>query len=82
MYTNAPYPGLTLGCYLVWLVLSWAMMLSLLVSIISKCSEEHGDDTDRVWLFPVAGLVLRYEKLLSEKQVDHSLYRLMLVWAH
>ena len=74
MYTNAPYPGLTLGSYLIWVILSSALMLSLLVAIIGKSTEAHGDDSDKVWLFPVAGLVLRYEKLLSEKQVDHSCY--------
>ncbi len=72
MYTDAPYPGLTLGSYLIWVVLSSALMLSLLVAIIGKSKEARGDDMDRVWLFPVAGLVLRYEKLLSEKQVEHS----------
>ena len=49
-------------------------MLSLLVAIIGKSSEAHGDDMDKVLLFPVAGLVLRYEKLLSEKQVNHFFF--------
>jgi hypothetical protein len=69
MYNDAPYPGLFLGSYLIWLVLSSVLMLSLLVTIINKSSEVHGADMDRIWLFPLAGLVLRYEKLLSEKQV-------------
>jgi hypothetical protein len=73
MYSDAPYPGLILGSYLIWLVLSSALMLSLLVAIIGKSTEAHGDDSDKVWLFPVAGLVLRYEKLLSERQVDQML---------
>ncbi len=71
---DAPYPGLTLGSYLIWVVLSSVLMLSLLLAIMSKSAEAHGEDTDKVWLFPVAGLVLRYEKLLSEKQVHNRLY--------
>jgi hypothetical protein len=74
MYSDAPYPGLTLGSYLIWVILSSALMLSLLVAIIRKSTDAADDGMDKVWLFPVAELVLRYEKLLSEKQVDHCLY--------
>ena len=73
IYTDTAFPGLILGSYLIWLALSSVLMLSLLVSIIGKSSERHRDDMDKVWFFPVASIVLQYEKLLSRKQVDCSL---------
>jgi hypothetical protein len=69
IYRDAQDPGLVVVAYLAWVVLSSVLLLNLLIAMMSKTFEKDDEDTDRVWMFPFAALVLRYERLLSEKKV-------------
>jgi hypothetical protein len=69
VYAKTPNPTLTLLIYLLWVVLSTVLLLNLLIAMMSKTFDTHDDDTHRIWLFPFASLVLRYEDLFSQKKV-------------
>ena len=44
-------------------------LLNLLVAMMGKTFKQNDDDTDRIWIFPFAALVLKYEGLLSDDEV-------------
>mmetsp|Transcript_86158 Transcript_86158/g.229996 ORF Transcript_86158/g.229996 Transcript_86158/m.229996 type:complete len:190 (-) Transcript_86158:1374-1943(-) len=64
LYPVAETPGLYLTVYLVWVVLSNVLMLNLLIAMMTKTFDDDSEDVRRVWTFPFAQLVLRYEQLL------------------
>jgi hypothetical protein len=61
---------LVLAAFIVWLCLSNVLMINLLIAMMSKSFESHDEDTNRIWLFPFAALVLRYERRLSKSKVQ------------
>ena len=69
VYARTPNGTLTLLAYLLWVVLSTVLLLNLLIAMMSKTFDTHDGDTHRIWLFPFAALVLRYEDLFPEKTV-------------
>jgi hypothetical protein len=66
--SNSPF--LVLLVYLIWVVLSSVLLLNLLIAMMGKTFQIDDEDTDRIWTFPFAALVLKYEKLLTDDQVD------------
>ncbi len=54
-------------------MLSSVLLMSLLIAMMGKTFEENDQDTDRIWIFPFAALVLKYERLLSTKEVRRLL---------
>ncbi len=38
--------------------------------MMSKTFDRDSEDTHRIWIFPFANLVLRYERMLSVRQQD------------
>jgi hypothetical protein len=69
-YTESHSPSLVLLVYLVWVVLSSVLLLNLLIAMMGKTFQRDDEDTDRIWTFPFAALVLKYEKLLTNDQVN------------
>ena len=43
-------------------------MMNLLIAMMGQTFFEDQEDMHRIWFFPFASLVLRYEKLLSQSQ--------------
>ena len=72
-FENAISPGLALLVYLIWVVLSSVLLLNLLIAMMGKTFKKDDEDTDRIWIFPFAALVLKYERMLSEKEASFSL---------
>jgi hypothetical protein len=70
-------PRLALLVYLVWVVLSSVLLLNLLIAMMGKTFQRDNEDTDRIWTFPFAALVLKYEKLRSNDQVRAHLIQIM-----
>jgi hypothetical protein len=70
-------PRLALLVYLVWVVLSSVLLLNLLIAMMGKTFQRDNEDTDRIWTFPFAALVLKYEKLRSNDQVRAYLIQIM-----
>jgi hypothetical protein len=69
VYWRTPNPALVLAAFIAWLCLSNALMINLLIAMMTKSFESHDEDTHRIWLFPFAALVLRYEHRLSKSKV-------------
>ena len=65
---NAESFALTLTLYVAWVVLSSVLMLNLIIAMMGKTFADDAGDTHRIWIFPFAALVLKYEKLLSKRQ--------------
>jgi hypothetical protein len=38
--------------------------------MMGKRFDKDSEDTHRIWIFPFANLVLRYERMLSAKKLD------------
>jgi hypothetical protein len=74
VYERTPNATLTLLTYILWVVLSTVLLLNLLIAMMSKTFDTHDGDTHRIWLFPFAALVLRYEDLFPEKTVVSQPY--------
>ena len=43
------------------------------IAMMGKTFDKYSEDTHRIWIFPFANLVLRYERLLPRRQ--RELYR-------
>jgi hypothetical protein len=59
---------LILTLYVAWVVLSSVLMLNLIIAMMGKTFNDSTCDTHRIWIFPFAALVLKYEKMLSLQQ--------------
>jgi hypothetical protein len=66
--SNAESFTLILTLYVSWVVLSSVLMLNLIIAMMGKTFNDSTCDTHRIWIFPFAALVLKYEKLLSLQQ--------------
>lgn len=64
---NSQTPSLALVLQLVWVVLSEVLLLNLLIAMMSRTFDDDNRDAHRIWIFPFAHQVLRYEKRLSYK---------------
>jgi hypothetical protein len=57
--------ALMLTLYVAWVVLSSVMMLNLIIAMMGKTFSDDAVATHRIWIFPFAALVLKYEKMLT-----------------
>jgi hypothetical protein len=69
IYEDSNSPSLTLLAYIVWVVFSSVLLLNLLIAMMGKTFQRDDEDTDRIWTFPFASLVLKYERMLTKEQV-------------
>jgi hypothetical protein len=53
-------------------VLSSVLLLNLLIAMMGKTFQKDDEDTDRIWTFPFAALVLKYDKMRPKDQVSTS----------
>mmetsp|Transcript_70483 Transcript_70483/g.188095 ORF Transcript_70483/g.188095 Transcript_70483/m.188095 type:complete len:150 (+) Transcript_70483:502-951(+) len=44
-------------------------MLNLLIAMMSRTFGQDSEDTQQIWFFPFANLVLQYERMLSQKNL-------------
>lgn len=70
-YTDSNSPSLALFVYIIWVVLSSVLLLNLLIAMMGRTFQRDDEDVDRIWTFPFAALVLKYERLLIHEQVHH-----------
>jgi hypothetical protein len=75
IYKDSNSPSLTLMAYIVWVVFSSVLLMNLLIAMMGKTFQKDYEDTDRIWTFPFASLVLKYERMLTKEQVGSALQR-------
>ena len=68
-YEESNSASLTLFVYLIWVVISAVLLMNLLIGMMGKTFQREDEDVDRIWTFPFAALVLKYERLNRQRQV-------------
>ena len=72
---SALLPELANSVLVCWVVLCNVLLMNLLIAMLNNTYSKR-DDTYESWIFPLARLILDYEKLFSESEKANPLFKL------
>jgi hypothetical protein len=64
---NSHSPSFTFALHFGWILVSLVLLLNLLIAMMNGRFDEDAKNAHRLWIFPLAHTVLRYEQSLSRK---------------